>query len=421
MIERVAYISMHTSPLLQPGLGDAGGMNVYLDRLAKTMVDRGVDVTVFTRRADPDWPHVVEITEGYRVVHIDAGPVERLPTSALIDFVDAFARNVLEWIEQRNQTFDIVHSHYWLSGRTGVRVKDRLSIPLANSFHTLGKVKDLARASSEPASPSLRLITEEEVIGRSDCVIASTPFEFDDLLEHYAASPERLCVSPPGVDHALFRPGSRAKARRDLGLDPDAAIVLYAGRIQAHKGTNLAVEAFAELPRTIGSTDRTTLLNVVGGPSGPDGSAELARCAKTVDANRMERRVRFFDPVPHADLVRHYQAADVVIVPSRTETFGLVAAEAQACGVPVVASNRGGLPYVVRASETGLLVDGEDPRSFAAAMKAVLEHPAFAQRLGRDAEEFSRRFSWDATATRLLELYDGIRSALDREKKRHGT
>ena len=407
MIERVAYIAMHTSPLLLPGSGDAGGMNVYLDQLARTMVHRGVEATVFTRRTNPDLPHVVEVAPGYRVVHVPAGPLEQLPVPDLVDHVPEFAANVIDWIEDRSERFDIVHSHYWLSGRTGVRIKGALDIPLANSFHTLGKVKDASRSTIETSSLPERLLTEEEVIAASDCVIASTPYEFDDLLEHYSASPERLCVSPPGVDHSVFRPGDRVAARSDLGLGSER-IVLYVGRIQPHKGTHAAVEMLNELPEYLEHGGGPTVLHVVGGASGASGDAELARCRETIATHGLEDRVRRFDPVPHETLVKHYRSADVVIMPSRSETFGLVAAEAQACGIPVIASNTGGLPYVVRASETGLLVDGHDPRSFAAAVRAVLDHPTFARRLSGEAETFSRRFSWDATASRMLELYEGI-------------
>lgn len=407
MIERVAYIAMHTSPLLLPGSGDAGGMNVYLDQLARTMVRRGVAVTVFTRRSDPDYPIVTEVVPGYRVVHITAGPIERRRVSELVDFVPEFTDNLLAWIEEHKETFDLVHSHYWLSGRTGVKVKDALNIAMANSFHTLGKVKDSARATAEMKSSPERLLTEEEVIAASDCVIASTPFEFDDLLEHYSASPERLCVSPPGVDHAVFMPGDRKAARSDLGFG-DERIVLFVGRIQAHKGTHTAVEMMAELPVHLEGGGGPTVLHIVGGASGADGEDEMERCRATIATHRLEHRIRTFEPVAHATLVKHYQAADVVLMPSRSETFGLVAAEAQACGIPVVASNTGGLPYVVKASETGLLVDGHDPRSFAAAVRAILDHPTFAKKLSAEAEAFSQRFSWDATARRMLELYEGI-------------
>lgn len=407
MIERVAYVSMHTSPLQLPGSGDVGGMTVYLDMLSRTMAKRGVDVTVFTRRTNSDHPEVVEVVPGYRVVSLDAGPVEQLPMASLMSLARPFAASVVDWIDQRGIRFDLVHSHYWLSGRTGVRLKDRFEIPMANSFHTLGRVKDAARSAHEPPSEPERLLTEEEVIGRSDCVIASTPFEFDDLLEHYAASPERLCVSPPGVDHTLFHPDSRADARARLGFG-DERIVLYVGRIQAHKGTSVAVDAFARLREGMSDGAGRAVLHIVGGASGPDGGAEAATCKQLINEHSLESSVRFFDPVRHPVLADHYRAADVLIVPSRSESFGLVAAEAQASGIPVVASNTGGLPYVVSASESGLLVSDHDPAAFAAALRAILEHAGFAERLRQGAIRFSERFSWDATATRLLELYEGI-------------
>ena len=407
MISRVAYVSMHTSPLHLPGSGDAGGMNVYLDRLAVTMAARGVDVTVFTRRVDTETPLVTEVVPGYRVVNVETGPIERLRVVELMPLAARFADEVGRWVTERGERFDLVHSHYWLSGRCGVRLADMLGVPLANSFHTLGKVKDATRAPTEAVSVAERLLTEEEVIARSDCVIASTPFEFDDLLEHYGASPERLCVSPPGVDHAVFRPGSRDDARSRLGFGTER-IILYAGRIQAHKGTSVAVEALARLAAH-GSTDgESRILHIVGGSSGTDGDEELARCRDLIARHGIEDNVRLFDPVDHPTLADHYRCANVVIVPSRSETFGLVAAEAQACGIPVVASNIGGLPYVVNASETGLLVNNLDPAAFAAALRAVLDHPGFADRLGQGAVSFSQRFSWDATATRMLELYEGI-------------
>ncbi|GMR02010.1 MAG: D-inositol-3-phosphate glycosyltransferase [Acidimicrobiia bacterium] len=407
MISAVAYIAMHTSPLIQPGAGDAGGMNVYLDRLSRTMADRNVDVTVFTRRADVDMPLVAEVALGYRVVQIEAGPTQRIPIGLMKPYAAEFAAGVERWIRSRRRTYDLVHSHYWLSGRCGVRLKDSLGLPLANSFHTLGKVKDATRHPDEAPSSEDRLLTEQEVIARSDCVIASTPYEFDDLLRQYDASPERLCVSPPGVDHSVFHPGDRAEARRRLGFGNER-IVLFAGRIQSHKGTNIAVQALGELQEGLTDESGPTVLHIVGGTSGPDGERELARCQSTAERLGLTDRIRLYDPVPHSVLADHYRASDVVIVPSRSESFGLVAAEAQACGTPVVAANTGGLPYVVNASESGLLVDDHDPRAFASAITAILEYPSFAERLSQGGVSFSKRFSWDRTATRLLELYGGI-------------
>lgn len=380
---------------------------MYLDRLARTMAGRGIDVTVFTRRFDIELPLVVEVVDGYRVVHIEAGPVERLAIAEIQNHVAQFSAGVMKWISDRNRAFDLVHSHYWLSGRTGVRLKEELSIPLANSFHTLGKVKDAARHRTEEASSNLRLFTEADVIANSDCVIASTPFEFDDLLEHYGAAPERLCVSAPGVDHDVFTRRNDGASRDRLGFGEEQ-IVLFVGRVQAHKGTSIAVEAFAELVGTRSRDDRPVELHIVGGASGPGGEQELAACHRIIAQYRLEDSVRFFDPQPHPVLADHYRCANVVIVPSLSESFGLVAAEAQACGTPVVASNIGGLPYVVNASESGLLVDDNNPQAYAVALGAILDHETFAQRLSDGAVAFSQKFSWDATAIRLLELYSGI-------------
>lgn len=407
MIERVAYIAMHTSPLMQPGTGNAGGMNVYLDRLSRTMQSRGVDVTTFTRRTDPDTETVVEVLPGYRVVHISAGPTEPLSIAEMKPRVGEFTDGVVDWIDENRPDFDLVHSHYWLSGRTGVAIKDRFGIPLANSFHTLGRVKDKTRSTSEPPSSEERLLTEEAVIGRSDCVIASTPYEFDDLLAHYGASPERLCVSPPGVDHSVFRPGDRWLARERLGLGGEP-IILYAGRIQAHKGTSIAVEAYAIVRSTINSSLGVPRLLIIGGASGADGEAELEKCRLVAEARGVTDGVDVIDPVPHEILADYYRAADVAVVPSRSESFGLVAAEAQACGTPVVASDVGGLSYVISPSESGLLIHGHDPTAFATAMRAIIENHGFADRLSEGAVAFSQRFSWDSTANRLLELYGGI-------------
>ncbi|MBT8217523.1 MAG: glycosyltransferase, partial [Acidimicrobiia bacterium] len=235
MIRRVAYISLHTTPLAQPGVGDAGGMNVYLDRLARTMAARGIEVDIFTRRTDPAQPEDVVVAPGYRVVHITAGPDQPRPTADLADSVQEFALGVTKWAGSNQADYEAVHSHYWLSGWAGVIVKEQLGVGLAHSFHTLGRIKDANRVDGQPPESLLRIATEQEVIEFADCVIASTPYEFDDLVEHYGAQPESICVSPPGVDHAVFQPGSRREARERLGIE-FGPLLLFVGRIQPLKG-----------------------------------------------------------------------------------------------------------------------------------------------------------------------------------------
>lgn len=405
MIRRVAYLALHTSPLQQPGIGNAGGMNVYVDELACTMAGRGIEAVVFTRRTDPDQPASIEIRDGYRVVHIDAGPARPLPPPELMSHVAEFGEGVVA--ATASAGFDLVHSHYWLSGWAGVLVKEAHDLPLANSFHTLGRVKDVARRSDEAPSSIARLRAEDGVIDASDCVIASTPYEFDDLIEHYAASPERLCISQPGIDHTLFTPGDRGEARARLGIG-DEPLILCVGRIQAHKGFDIAIDVLSHIPRSLAAGSGPPLLMIIGGPSGPNGREEVERLHARAGAIGVSERVRFVPPQPHGSLVDYYRAADLLVMPSHSESFGLVAAEAQASGLPVVAARVGGLPYVVGAPMSGLLVDGHDPRSFAAAATAILDHPDFRSTLSAGAVEFATRFSWSSTADRLLDLYGGI-------------
>lgn len=400
-IEKVAYLSMHTSPLAQPGSGDAGGMNVYIDQLARTMASRGVNVDVYTRRQDPDDPAVVEVMGGYRVVHVDVGPPQPLPIPALTRFVRSFAKAVVETI--RHDPPQILHSHYWLSGWAGLLVKRALGIPLANSFHTLGRVRNDSLRPGEAPESLIRIAAEHEVIEASDCVMASTPAEAEELLDFYGADPNRLCTSPPGVDHRVFKPGSQAGARRRLGLG-EGPILLFVGRIQPLKGVDVAI---ATLDLVQAPHPETTLV-IVGGASGPSGPAELHRLRQLAMARGVGSRVRFVNPLPHGLLADVYRAADVLLVPSRSESFGLVAAEAQACGIPVVAARTGGLIYVVDDGTSGILVDGWDPIDYAEAALRLIEDPELKAKMGRAATDWAKRFSWDDTVKRYLELYRGV-------------
>ena len=399
-VERVAFLSMHTSPLLQPGVGDAGGMNVYVDQLSRAMAASGVDVDVFTRRDGPDLPSQVTVVPGYTVHHLDAGPARRLPLDRLVPHVRRFADQVVE-VLGRGKPVDVIHTHYWLSGWAGLLVKRRLEVPMANSFHTLGRIKDLHRRFDEPPESLLRVAAEQEVIEGSDCVIASTPAEAEDLLAHYGADPGALCTSPPGVDLALFSPGSGAAARRRLGLG-DGPLVSFVGRIQSLKGVDVTLDAFEQVLER--RADAALL--VIGGPSGPRGERELRSLKHR--ARRIGAPVVFSDPVPHRILADVYRATDVLHVPSRSESFGLVAVEAQACGTPVVATKVGGLTYAIDDGSSGLLVDGWSPSVHARAILSIIEDPARAALMAKRAVEWAERFSWTNTVARFLELYRGV-------------
>jgi D-inositol-3-phosphate glycosyltransferase len=409
VIDRVAYLSMHTSPLMQPGVGNAGGMNVYIDELARTMVGRGVAVDVFTRRTDPDQPDVVDVVDGYRVYHTLAGPPSPAPIGDMVGWVHEFAEGVIAVLE--SDPPEVVHSHYWLSGSAGLIVKRKLGIPLANSFHTLGRVKDLAKRSDERPESEARIVAELEVIAESDCVVASTPLEAQELMEHYGADPTRLCTSPPGIDHSVFSPGDRSSARRSVGWDPDRIHAVFAGRIQPLKGVDVALEAAAIVARQVPGFR----LSVIGGASGLSGDSEVARLRKRASLGDLSGVVDFHPPVPHVELAEYYRAADVVMLPSRSESFGLVAAEAQSCGVPVVAARVGGLEHVVSDGRSGILVEGWDPVDHAAAVVSIVTDPDLASRLSAEALRWSERFSWDSTANRFLELYEGAVHRAERD------
>ena len=392
MIRRVAFLSVHSSPLEAPGVGDAGGMNVYVDATARTLAARGIVVDVFTRRLDPAVPDETAVVPGYCVIQVEASGEERA------DLIGSFAEGVVKWMAAHDATYDVIHSHYWLSGWAGLLLSELLDAPLAISFHTLGRVREATRAPGEPRESLVRIAAETEVVARAGCVVASTPADAADLLEHYRAAPERLCVSPPGVDHAVFAPGDRGAARRRLGL-ADGLLVAVVGRIQPLKGVNVAIRAVGTLPGV--------RLLVVGGPSGPDGEAELGRLRQLAAAVAPDR-VEFRDAISHGNVADVYRAADIVAVPSRSESFGLVAAEAQAVGTPVVAARVGGLAYTVVDGISGTLVSGDDPTDWAAAFAAILDDPLQAARLSTGAIAHAGDFSWEATADRLLELYRGM-------------
>ena len=404
-IRRVAFLSMHTSPLDQPGAGEAGGMNVYMNDLAGALASRGVETTVFTRRNDPSPPEMIKTASGYRVSLIDAGPPRPAPAGALAEWVGDYAGRVIDRMREEGG-YDLVHSHYWLSGWAGRMVKQSLGLPLANSFHTLGRVKDATRRPGQPPEPLSRIAAENEVIAAADCVIVSSEYEADELIGHYRADPGRVCINPPGIDLRLFRPGDRAAARRRLGMG-DEPLILFAGRIQPLKGADVAVRALATVRESLPGAR----LALVGGPSGPDGEEELAAVRREAARLGAEGAVTFYGPRPHREMPLFYQAADALAAPSRSESFCLVAVEGQACGTPVVAANVGGLRYVVSDRRSGILVDGWEAADYGRALLSVLQSPALREDLSAGAIANAERFGWELSTERLLELYKGIMDA----------
>jgi len=404
---RVCLLSVHTSPLEQPGTGDAGGMNVYIVETATRMARRGVAVEVFTRATSSDLPPVAELAPGVLVRHVVAGPFEGLGKHDLPSQLCAFTAGVLR-TEAHHEPghYDVVHSHYWLSGQVGWLARDRWGVPLVHSAHTLAKVKNAALADGDPAEPMARVIGEDQVVAEADRLISNTDEETRQLVELYGADPRRTVAIPPGVDLARFTPGDRTAARRALGVAPDAVVLAFAGRIQPLKAPHVLLRAAAEmLRRDPGLRSRLTVL-VAGGPSG-SGLAEPTALQGLSAALGLTDVVRFLPPQSRDGLVDVYRAADLVAVPSHNESFGLVALEAQACGTPVVAARVGGLPVAVDDGVSGLLVDGHGDAQWADALHAVALAPGRRDEMAARAVAHARRFSWDRTAEALLDTYAG--------------
>jgi D-inositol-3-phosphate glycosyltransferase len=414
-LRRVAMVSLHTSPLDQPGTGDAGGMNVYVIELAKRLAERDVEVEIFTRATSSDLPPVVEARPGVHVHHVHAGPFEGLRKEDLPPQLCAFAREVLRAEAGHEQGwYDLVHSHYWLSGQVGALVRDRWSVPLAHSMHTMAKVKNEMLAEGDKPEPMSRVIGEQQVVETADMLIANTDIEAKQLINLYDADPTRVEVVYPGVDLGVFRRVDQAVARARLGLPPDAHVLMFAGRIQPLKAPDVLLRAVAVLLEREPSLRARLVVPVVGGPSGTglEHPESLAQLASTLDLDDV---VRFVPPVAQSALVDWYSAATLVCVPSYNESFGLVAVEAQAAGTPVVAAAVGGLTTAVDHGRSGLLVEGHDPADYARAFERVLYQPAFRAELSAGAQRQAAGFAWEATAERTVEVYRQAQAAMRRD------
>ncbi len=400
---RVAMISLHTSPLDQPGTGDAGGMNVYVVELSKRLAARNIAVEIYTRATSSSLPPTVEAFDGVTVHHVHAGPFEGLSKDALPGQMCAFAREVLRAEARHDQGwYDVIHSHYWLSGQVGALVRDRWGVPFAHSMHTMAKVKNELLAAGDTPEPQGRVIGEEQVVESADMLIANTDLEAKQLINLYDADPGRVEVVHPGVDLSVFK--ARGDARARLGLSPEAVVLMFAGRIQPLKAPDVLLHAVALLLQRDPSLRDRLVVPVVGGPSGtglehPESIGQLA------DSLGISDVVRFIPPVAQSVLADWYAAATLVCVPSYNESFGLVAVEAQAAGTPVVAAAVGGLTTVVRDGISGFLVDGHDPADYATVMGRIVDHPALRAQLSRGAIAQAANFTWERTAERTVEVY----------------
>lgn len=389
----VAMLSLHTSPLARLGVGDGGGMNVYVRELAERMQPAGVRVDVYTP-GSPSQPDVVDLRSGLRVHHVDVSAFDGLSFAERTDHI----ADEVERAMARNGGADVLHAHYWTSGAVGHVLKHRLDLPLVTTFHTLAKVK--AEAGDVDVHDQ-RAASEEAVVACSDAVIANGKAEAADLTRLYGVQPDRLHVIPPGVDHQRFGPRGRAMARRMLNLPADRPIVLFAGRIQPIKGADIAVEMMVD----VRTKYPDALLIVLGGPSGLQGATTMRQLREFVNGAGLQHNVRFVGPQPQSAMAQWYSAADVCVMPSRSESFGLVALEASACGTPVVVSAVGGLPNVVTDEHSGYVVPPEDPQATASAVCRIFGDVETADSFGRAGAERARSFDWDATVSRTYSLY----------------
>ena len=416
---KIATLMVHTSPLDQAGIGDAGGMNVYVVESAKKMAQAGVSVDIFTRANHPNLPESVEIADGVTVKHLVAGPFEGLAKEELPSQLGALTSAFMNYQKQLpNDYYSLLHSHYWISGQLGWMVSERTGIPLIHTMHTTAKVKNLNLADDEKPEPQTRAIGEEQVVKASTGLIANTDAEAASLVSLYDACPDNVFVVAPGVDLQTFSPGiGKAAARVKLNIAPDAIMLTFVGRIQPHKGPDVLLRAAAEMVTHSPHLRAKMAVVIMGGASG-SGLNELEKLKVLAKFLKIEDVTHFVDPVSREVLPNWYRASDLVCVPSYSESFGLVALEAQACGTPVVATAIGGLRTAVSDGISGSLVDGHDPKAWSAVISRLIAEPQRRLLLSMGAVEHASHFGWENTARKTLDVYDWALSKQSNPKLR---
>ena len=405
--QRIAVVSMHTSPTASLGKNANGGLNVYVREVATAFSERGIATDIFTRRQSRDDPRVERIAPLSRVIYLPAG--NGLDKYSLYDQVPHFATRILDFAAEEDISYDLLFSHYWLSGEVACLLRPELSAGWAHVAHTLGLVKNRTLAAGARPEPALRIRVEGEIAQQADLLIASTQDESEDIIRAYGAPADRVFVVPPGVDLAAFQPIERRQARRKIGYG-DERLLLFVGRLERLKGVEVAIRALALLRDRQHDDVRLLIL-------GEDSRSAAARDGEESEKHRLKAiaselgvrdRVDFVGSVAHDDLPSYYGAADVCVMPSYSESFGLVGLEAQACGCPVVAAGVSGLRSVVRDEVSGYLIDGHDPAVYAERIGRLLSDPELAQQMGRRGRLLAQRFSWSRTADGLQELFDSV-------------
>lgn len=403
-LQRVALLSLHSSPIAPLGRSDAGGMNVYVRRLAADLSTRGLAVDVYTRREHGDSPETQTLPGGARLIHLAAGPRRRLPKSVLPMHLPSMVAAFRSFVAREDLEYDLLHTHYWLSGLAGMRylATETRRTPMIHMFHTLARLKEFYLGAPDQADSALRADGERCLIGRSDVIVGATPDELKEMAALYGKSPARYEVIPPGVDLELFRPLPKTASRRELHVDAER-VVLFVGRDDKLKGLDILLGAVSKLPEGLKSGLKVLLV----GDSGPRGASVAAQRDRMIGRLGLERIVEVRGKVEQHDLPHYYSSADICAVPSAYESFGMVATEAMACQVPVIAFAVGGLATTIADGQTGLLVPRGDPELFAARLRHALAADNLPS-MGRRARMAVQRYTWDRTASRTLGLYEDL-------------
>jgi D-inositol-3-phosphate glycosyltransferase len=407
IVQRIAVLSVHTSPLAALGGEKTGGMNVYIREFSRELARRGIPVDIFTRATAPDQP-LIETTLGpnVRVINIMAGPPHRIPVDEIAHYLPDFAQEVQQFAQQEQLQYSLIYSHYWLSGLVAERLCAAWGpLPIVQMFHTLGYLKNqVAQSERDQASPA-RLAGEHRVMHLVDCLIAATPTERDQMIDFYAADPQKIAVIPPGVDLQRFQSMAKARFKAELAIEHDN--ILFVGRIERLKGIDTLIQATALLRTQHPALMAKTKVTIIGGdPTAIPPDPELERLYDLRRALQLEDVVEFVGAKEQAELVPYFAAADFVVVPSDYESFGMVALEAMATGTPVIVSSVGGLVHLVQDGVTGLTTPPRDPAALALRMRQLLEAPELRARLGTQASIVARQYDWSCIVERMLgEVY----------------
>jgi D-inositol-3-phosphate glycosyltransferase len=405
---RIAMLSYHTCPLATLGGKDTGGMNVYVRELTRYLGQRGVQVDVFTRSQDEHVPHVLhDLGYGNRVVHVPAGPETPMGKYEMSSYLPQFVQGICDFAKSKGLQYDLIHSHYWMSGIAGLDLKTAWNVPVVHMFHTLGLMKQRVARTPEEAEGEYRIDGERDVLQRADCIVAATPAELSQLQWLYQADPGKVVVIPPGVDISRFYPISPDEAKEVIGVPPCEKSLLFVGRIEPLKGVDTLIQAI----RLMQARGVYVCLVLIGGDIDSDsdsGNDEMERLKAICEQVGLHDLVTFLGKRSQDTLPYYYSAAEAVVVPSHYESFGMVALEAMACGTPVVASQVGGLAFLVRDGVTGFTVPVDEPQALADRLTLLIQDPVMRRKFGDQALQEARQYAWENIAARINELYQQV-------------